>query len=451
MPTARLTLSLALVVFLASAAIAQEEAAPAADPGAAAPAAGFAAPATDPDVKPEVLRIYLKPLEKEQLEAVAKNWKDLLRDNSEKIAALEAEKLGATGARPVEIATELRTLRSEQDGIVERFQLVLAALKAKGGDVAAMETYIGVVTGQELDIKDASALWSRVKDWVVAPSGGIKTGMNIVFFILTIIAFRILASILGGITRRAVSTMRRTSDLLRHFFVNTVRNITFLIGLVVALSMIGIDVGPFVAAIGAVGFIIGFALQGTLSNFAAGIMILLYRPYDVGQVVSVAGVTGKVSAMSLVSTTLLTPDNQTVTVPNGSIWGGIITNITGNPTRRVDLVFGIGYDDDIGKAMKILEDVVKSHELVLADPAPVIQLDQLADSSVNFVVRPWAKTADYWTVKWDLTRAVKERFDAEGISIPFPQRDVHLHTVAAAPSNGSGDGDDILGLTRQGV
>ena len=196
--------------------------------------------------------------------------------------------------------------------------------------------------------------------------------------------------------------------------------------------MIGIDVGPFVAAIGAVGFIVAFALQGTLSNFAAGLMILLYRPYDVGQVVTVAGVTGKVSAMSLVSTTLLTPDNQIVTVPNGSIWGGIITNITGNPTRRVDMVFGISYGDDIGKAMAILDEVVKAHELVLADPAPVIQLDQLADSSVNFVVRPWSKTSDYWTVKWDLTRAVKERFDREGISIPFPQRDVHLFPAEAA-------------------
>jgi small conductance mechanosensitive channel len=178
--------------------------------------------------------------------------------------------------------------------------------------------------------------------------------------------------------------------------------------------------------------VVGLALQGTLGNFAAGVMILMYRPYDIGDVVSVSGVTGKVDAMSLVATTLTTPDNQMVVVPNGSIWGGIITNITGTARRRVDLVFGIGYEDDMAKAEAILAEIVEAHEKVLKDPAPVIKVAELADSSVNFICRPWCKTADYWDVYWDLTRQVKEKFDEASISIPYPQTDVHVHTVAAS-------------------
>jgi len=191
-----------------------------------------------------------------------------------------------------------------------------------------------------------------------------------------------------------------------------------------------VDVAPLLAGVGVVGFVLGFALQDTLANFAAGFMILLNRPYDVGNVVTAAGVTGSVESMSLVSTTLKTPDNQRIIVPNGSIWGGVIQNVTSQETRRVDLIFGCGYEDDISKAQAVLEDIVSSHELVLKDPAPVIRLHELADSSVNFIVRPWTKTSDYWAVYWDLTRTVKERFDSEGLSIPYPQQDVHMHQVA---------------------
>ncbi len=198
-----------------------------------------------------------------------------------------------------------------------------------------------------------------------------------------------------------------------------------------ALSMLGINVGPLLAAIGAAGFIIGFALQGTLSNFAAGIMILIYRPHDVGDFVDIGGTFGIVDAMTIVSTTLMTLDNQKVVVPNNMIWGDKITNVTGRYTRRVDMVFGIGYSDDIAKAQSILEEIVLKHEAILKDPEPVVRVHELADSSVNFVVRPWVKTENYWDVYWDITRTVKERFDAEGVSIPFPQRDVHMHQVAA--------------------
>jgi small conductance mechanosensitive channel len=181
------------------------------------------------------------------------------------------------------------------------------------------------------------------------------------------------------------------------------------------------------ALIGGAAFVVGLALQGTLSNFAQGLIILAYQPFDVGHVIEAGGVTGTVESMNMLSTTIRTGDNKVVIVPNGKIGGDTITNATASATRRVDLTFGIGYGDDLDKAQAVLERVVREHPLVLAEPAPVIKLHELADSSVNFVVRPWTKTADYWTVYWDLIKGVKQAFDREGISIPFPQRDVHLH------------------------
>jgi small conductance mechanosensitive channel len=222
-------------------------------------------------------------------------------------------------------------------------------------------------------------------------------------------------------------TRLRVTEGLRRFFLSTVRKTVLVMGIILSLSMLEVDIGPFIAAIGVGGFVLGFALQETLGNFAAGILILMYRPFEIGHVVSAAGVTGLVEDISLVTTKFITPDNQTIYVPNGKVWGGVITNSTGNATRRVDLTFGIGYGDDIAKAERVLRDVVAAHPKVLREPEPMIKVNQLADSSVNFVCRPWAKTQDYWDVYWDITRAVKERFDAAGITIPFPQREVHIH------------------------
>ena len=208
--------------------------------------------------------------------------------------------------------------------------------------------------------------------------------------------------------------------------VGTVQRVTVLVGLVVGVSMLGVNIGPLLAMIGAAGLVIGLALQGTLSNFASGILILMNRPYDVGHVINAGGVLGKVEAMNLVSTSILTFDNQLMLVPNNQIWNGVITNVTGKPTRRVDLTFGIGYSDDVEKAMRIIGDLIAAHPKVRADPAPVIRVHELADNSVNIIARPWAATPDYWGVYWDLIAGVKARFDEESINIPFPQRDVHI-------------------------
>jgi len=385
----------------------------------------------NPEIPVKELHYLLNPLTKEELVVEADGWQVVLKDHIAKISEKQIQAMQAEGTTKTQILEEVTKLQEQQTALIDRVDKVVEELRKKGGEVEPYEKYLTAVSGIKVDVTDAGSTWTVITGWLKSREGGLRWLKNIILFVVTILVFMILSTILGKATQRAVSKAKGASALLKDFLVNVVRKAIFLVGLVVALSMLEVNIGPFLAAIGAAGFIIGFALQGTLSNFAAGIMILLYRPYDIGNFVNVAGVNGTVSAMTLVSTTLTLPDNQTVVIPNNSIWGGIITNVTGSETRRVDMVFGIGYDDDIAKAQSILEKLVKDHPLVLGSPEPVIRVNELADSSVNFVCRPWAKTSDYWTVYWDITRQVKEQFDQSSISIPFPQRDVHVHQVSA--------------------
>jgi small conductance mechanosensitive channel len=271
-----------------------------------------------------------------------------------------------------------------------------------------------------------------VKEWTAAIVGLVASeGPKLLFrlFLVAIILFvffQFSKLVQKGVERGLTASRLQISHLLRRMIVATVRNLVVIIGVLLAISQLGISLGPLLAGLGIAGFIIGFALQDTLSNFASGIMILLYRPFDVGDVVEAGGVQGKVNNLSLVNTTFMTFDNQKLVVPNNMIWSSVITNLTAQRTRRVDLVFGISYGDDIDQAEKVLHEIVDAYDAVLEDPKPLIKLHELGDSSVNFIVRPWVKTDDYWDTYWDLTKAVKQRFDKEGISIPFPQRDVHI-------------------------
>lgn len=195
---------------------------------------------------------------------------------------------------------------------------------------------------------------------------------------------------------------------------------------VAALAKFGIQTASFVAILGAASLAVGFALQGSLANFAAGVLILVLRPYRVGDVIESAGVTGAVKEIQLFTTVLATPDNIKIMVPNGKIFGDVIKNVSAYDTRRVDMVMGIGYTSDIQKAYDVMSEIMKADDRILSDPAPRIAVSELADSSVNLVVRPWVKRADYWNVKFDLTRKFKEAFDENGIDIPFPQQVVHM-------------------------
>jgi small conductance mechanosensitive channel len=325
-----------------------------------------------------------------------------------------------------DLLEQLIILREERTSIIDRFNTVLAELKLKGGDIAAYELYISAVSGITVDVTDTSAVWTAIKGWSTSSEGGIRWAVNIAKFIAALIFFWILSRIVGKAVRKSLGYYRKMSDLLCDFIERTSVRAVLLVGAMVAVTMLEVNIGPILAVIGAAGFVIGFALQGTLSNFASGLMILAYRPFDVGSAIEVAGISGSVDSMNLVSTQIKTWDNRRVIVPNNAIWGDVITNITGLPTRRVDMTFGIGYEDDIEKAKAVLEGILRDHEKVLKDPEPVVRLHELADSSLNFICRPWVNTSDYWAVYWDVTRAAKEKFDEAGISIPFPQRDVHL-------------------------
>jgi small conductance mechanosensitive channel len=351
---------------------------------------------------------------------------EVLRAKARQVAATEAEVIRSESGGRTALAVEQRT---ERDHLIKRVRVLIELAEKKGADVEAQDDYVDSIVALPA-VTGVGAALTTFKAWLLSADGGGAVGLNVLKFLGTILAFQILAAVIGSLMERGMGRFRRTSDLLRTFIVNSVRKVTVFVGFVIALSMLGINIGPFLAAIGAAGFVIGFALQGTLSNFAAGVMIMLYRPYDIGDYVSAGGVTGTVRSMTLVSTTIKTPDNQTIVVPNGSIWGDVITNVTSSPERRVDLKFGVSYTDDLARVEAALTDVLAKHPDVLREPAPVIRLHELGDSSVNFVVRPWVRSADYWKVYWELTRAVKERFDREGISIPFPQRDVHLYEVA---------------------
>ena len=203
------------------------------------------------------------------------------------------------------------------------------------------------------------------------------------------------------------------------------------VGLLLLLAALGVNVTPLFAMIGGASFILAFAFQDTLGNLASGLMIMINRPFDEGDYVVVGSTGGTVRSVSIVATTIMTPDNQVIVIPNKSVWGNVITNVNASDKRRVDLVFGISYDDSITDALRVIEETVKAHPLVLADPETVIRVHELAASSVNFVCRPWTKTSDYWTVYWDLTQRMKEAFEAASITIPYPQQDVRVRTQEA--------------------
>ena len=237
----------------------------------------------------------------------------------------------------------------------------------------------------------------------------------------------------GRIKKAAVRAMNRTGKIdetLTGFLSSLIHYGLIALVIITTLGIFGVPTTSFAAIIGAAGLAIGLALQGTLGHVASGVMMLSFRPFDVGDFVEAAGVSGKVKKIGLFTTELATPDNKMVIIPNGKIFDEVITNYAGYDTRRIDLVFGIAYDADIDKAVAILKSEVEKDSRIKTDPGAVIEVDNLGDSSVDILCRPWVEGSDYFAVKWTLTKAVKERFDAEGIGIPFPSRTVYTQNAA---------------------
>lgn len=252
-----------------------------------------------------------------------------------------------------------------------------------------------------------------------------SSGFDILAAVVILVVGRILAGILTGAIQR-VMVKRKMDETLRKFIVSLTRIGLLSFVVIAAIRRLGVETNSFVAIIGAAGLAVGLALQGTLANFAAGVMLILFKPFKVGDYIEGGGSSGTVDAIQIFNTILKTPDNKMIIVPNSKLTGDNITNFSAMEQRRIDLVFSIGYGDDIKKAKATLLRILTEDARILKDPAPSVAVSELGESSIDFVVRPWVKTPDYWAVYFDVTEKVKLAFDAEGITIPFPQRAVHM-------------------------
>jgi small conductance mechanosensitive channel len=255
-------------------------------------------------------------------------------------------------------------------------------------------------------------------------------GLKIVGAIAVLIVGRMIAGWVRRIVRKGLERAEVDSTLVL-FMTKMVYYLLLTIVVIAVLGVFGVQTASLVAVLGAAGLAVGLALQGTLSNFAAGVMLLFFRPFRVGDYVDTGGTAGSVVEIGVFATTLKSPDNVKIVVPNSKVYGEIIKNFNGFDTRRIDLVIGISYDDDIGTAIDTVRSIVAADQRVLAEPEPTIAVSNLGDSSVDLVVRPWCTGADYWPLRFDLTRRIKEGLEAAGCSIPYPQTDVHLHQKSA--------------------
>lgn len=285
----------------------------------------------------------------------------------------------------------------------------------------------------EISSAASGLTWSSIVEFLknngIDSSTVVSLGKNIVIALVIFYVGRMAI----GLVVRALRTLMQNQEVdktLETFVCNLVRMALLVVVIIAAIGALGVETTSFIAIFGAAGLAIGLALQGSLSNFAAGVLIVLFRPYKVGDYIEGAGISGSVEEVQILTTILKTPDNKQVIVPNSQIMSSIITNYSINDTRRVDMVVGVSYGDDLDKVRQTIDELIAADERILTEPACTIAVSALADSSVNFIVRPWVKTPDYWGVMFDMTEAIKKRFDQEGISFPFPQQDVHLYNAS---------------------
>jgi small conductance mechanosensitive channel len=371
-------------------------------------------------------------LEKE-LQDLAINTSTRLKINTDKINNLKRGIEKAGEKQSLDLVGELNAFEERKAGLVASLRSTIKLMKQLELETSEYSLQliqsVGQIDETLLDKKVVVGLLEQwvedAKDWLV--ENGPNFLVDVFTVILILFVFKLLAMLSESLTRKAISSSKtKISELLRVFFENMVSKLVMLIGVLVALAHIGVQIGPLLAGLGIVGFIVGFALQDTLSNFASGIMILIYKPFDTGDIIEAAGQKGTVSNMTLVSTTVLTFDNQILIIPNNKIWGDIIKNVTSQDNRRVDFEFYVNKNADIDQVEGILNKIIQQHELILADPEPVVKLHNIEKHALEFIARPWVKTADYWQVYWDITRAVKQRFDEEAIPQPIPKQDLQI-------------------------
>ena len=388
----------------------------------------------DPQVPERELAFDLIPLTKEELEPLARAWQAIVQAETRAISDMQIALVRNPEAATDAAYQDSARMVEARAALFERYSMVVDAFESRGGDpalVSDLRTYRDSVFFNETLLASPRAIFFAFMEWATRLDGGLSIVMDMGVVVLAFVALLAVARLFRGFARKWIGKVPAISNLLEAFLVGVVFWLVLSFGLLVVLASLGVNVAPLFAMIGGASFILAFAFQDTLGNLASGLMIMINQPFDEGDYVLVGGVGGTVKSVSVVATTVTTPDNQIIVIPNKNVWGNVITNVTASDTRRVDLVFGIAYEDSIPDALAILGRVVRAHPATLEEPEPVIRVHQLADSSVNFICRPWVKTEDYWAVYWDLTHQVKEAFDAADISIPYPKRDIHIKTQAS--------------------
>jgi small conductance mechanosensitive channel len=349
---------------------------------------------------------------KKSLSDRAENTSLLLDATADQIVALSASE--AVLPDDADVKARLSLAQSNIDGIATALSNVLTLMENLEMNTDSYREQLLRVTGEiTTDVFDIGVITRLLVGWWqslvdLAVEYGPDLLIKVLIFCFIVFIARKIANIVQRLVERGLNKAKlELSELLRRMVINTARSVVMVFGVLIALAQAGISIGPLFAGLGVAGFVIGFALQDSLSNFASGVMILVYRPFDVGDLIEAAGVRGVVSHMSIVNTTILTVDNQTIILPNNKIWGDVIRNVTAQTVRRIDLIFGISYTDDIPKTERVLQEILVNDDKVLKNPEPMVRLHELGDSSVNFVVRPWVHMDDYWDVYWSVTRAVK--------------------------------------------
>lgn len=385
--------------------------------------------ATDSDVSNADLRQMLTPLTADQLSQVTQGWQTILQENVQNAVDLQLSLKDMDNANRQISRRKLAELNDDRLLIQRNFSTSLQAWTTKGG--SAEETkpyrdYLLALTSELVRVTDNWTLVEYAVRWTFSKSGGLDFIKKIGIVLLSLWITRLIARILRRMTKKALDRQRDLSEALRSFIPKVVFWGTFVVGLMFLLSGLGFYLAPILTVFGGLSVVVAFAMQETLGNLAAGLMIMVFKPFDFGDFVEMSGVSGEVFGMSIISTTIRTFDNKFIIVPNSTVWGDVITNVNAAKTRRVDMVFRIGYEDDVDNAKSILMDLCTRHEKVLETPPPSVFMAAIDESSVNLNCRPWVETADYWTVYWDLIDSGKKAFDAEGVSTPLPQKQVHF-------------------------
>ena len=341
---------------------------------------------------------------------------------SKEKASIEATAAGKTMS--AELENQLRALNTRELGTLGTLSTLVSLMDKSDLDTTRYRQLLLQKGEVSTDLFNPRIVLGILKNELVKVGTHARENMGAfvtraIIFLLILLVFNLIAKFVSYLMLKSFESKRvETSRLMQEMLLALSSKGIMLMGFLVALGQLGFEISALLTGLGIAGFIVGFALQDTLANFAAGIMILGYRPFDVDDIIEAGGVIGKVSKMSLVSTTILTFDNQTMILPNNKIWGDVIKNITLQKDRRIDMEFRVDYNEDIERVKGLIQGIIDQHDLVLTDPAATVQMDQLTPSAMVFVVRPWVARANYWPVKWELLRTIKEKLDSEGVKIP---------------------------------